>query len=86
MALTDTQRGLLENIHGKLVKGDNKAIADKVNKTEVYVSMVLNPNSDYFNMDIVEAAAKIIAARAKSIAAREQNTKKLLEQVSEISN
>ena len=74
MALSNIQKELLESISDKLMYGDMKSIAEKTRKTENYVSMVLNPASDFFNMKIVEAAAAIISAR-------ELKTKGLLEKI-----
>lgn len=74
MILSENQKALLNSIQGKLNWGDKTEIARKTGLSRVYVSQVLEPTTDTFNMKVVETAAAIISKR-------DQNTKKLLQQV-----
>lgn len=76
MKLNETQIEILKGIQGKLMRGDQNTIAKKKGFSNDYVSMVLNPESDYYNEEIVTEAVRIITER-------EQNNKKLLESIKE---
>lgn len=77
MILNDNQIELLKGIQSKMRRGDRSSIAKKLGLTPEYVGDCLSPNSERFNMQVVEAAADIIKTR-------EQNTKKLLETISSL--
>lgn len=74
MKLSKTQIEILVNIKSKIRRGDIPIIALKAGKTENYVGMVLNPDSEFFNESIVTEAVNVIAER-------EQNTQKLLQKL-----
>lgn len=74
MALTKTRLELLENIQGKLVRGDIKEIAKNTGLTREYVSKVLSTDTNTYNEEIVNEAVRIIAFR-------EQITKNLLKKL-----
>ena len=74
MALSDSQREILQRINKNLEYGDITAIAEKLGKTRVYVSGVLNPETRPYNDEVVNAAVKLIAER-------EQGRKKMLDKL-----
>lgn len=74
MKPNENQIELLMAIQRRLKYGDIKAIAEVVDFSREYVGKVLSPTSTEFHEDIVSAAVEIIAAR-------EQNTKNLLQKI-----
>lgn len=77
MKLSKTQIEILEGIQKKLEHGDIGAIAKKTGLTRQYVGLVLNPKTDSYKENVVAEAISIISKR-------EQNTKKLLQTLSEV--
>lgn len=74
MELSKTQRGLLKNIQRKRKRGDIGFISEKTGLSSAYISLVLNPDEDYWD-------EKIISEEIELINEREQNTQKLLEKL-----
>jgi PP-loop superfamily ATP-utilizing enzyme len=74
MALSQTQKQLLDKIQSNLRRGDIEAIAKKTSLSRVWISRTLSSNYDDYNEDIVKEAVDMIAKR-------EQVTKDLLKKI-----
>jgi len=70
MELSKTQVSLLKTIQRKRKRGDIGIIAEKTGLSSPYVSLVLNPDEDYWD-------EKIISEEIELINEREQNAKEL---------
>lgn len=63
MSLSINQTEILKAIQARIIRGDIRDIANDTEFTREYVGSVLNPNSDIYNTEIVDAAVRIIEAR-----------------------
>lgn len=79
MKLSKTQVKLLKEIQRKLKRGDITAVAEMTGVTKEYAGMILNPNLEFYRLDVVQAAIKVIADREKEIAEEESLNQQLLE-------
>lgn len=74
MKLSDSQIEILQRINRNIVKGDIKTIANSTGISREYVGKVLNPFTETYNEEVINAAIELIAVR-------EQGRKVMLEKL-----
>ncbi len=63
MPLTTNQISILQRVNKQLERGDITKISKRADFTKEYVGKVLNPFSDTYNQEIINAAIELIAEK-----------------------